>query len=157
MIRIGVDPGLEKTGFAILNEKNQLLHIGTIETKKEMKVEIRLKNLFHSFKGLLESYHIELLLIEKIISTKTIITNLEKILQARGCILTLAGIQEISVVEIHPKVVKKSIAGNGNATKETIKTSLTKIFGYDLKNISLTDDSIDALAIALSYSTGPFR
>lgn len=41
MNRIGIDPGLEKSGFAILNNKNQIMHIGIVETRKEEEIQNR--------------------------------------------------------------------------------------------------------------------
>ncbi len=151
MNRIGIDPGLEKSGFAILNKNNQILRIGIVETKKEDEIQKRLKLIYQTFYALIDEYQIELILIEKIISTKSILTNIEKILQARGCILTLAGIKNLNVIEIHPKTVKKIITGYGNANKKSIQRALEKVYGYSFKGEILTDDGYDALAIALSY------
>lgn len=149
---MGIDPGLERTGFAILNPKGELLEIGLIETKKGENLPIRLKEIYNSLQNLIEKYEVKLLILERIIATNKIQSNLEKILQARGCILTLAGQKNLEVIEVHPKIVKKAITGNGNSKKEEIKNALEKIYKITIKNKKILDDGYDALAIALSHN-----
>lgn len=152
MNKMGIDPGLERTGFAILNSKNELLEIGLIETNKKERLPTRLKEIYNALQNLIEKYEIKLLILERIIATNKIRSNLEKVLQARGCILTLAGLKNLEVVEVHPKIVKKAITGSGNAKKEEIKNSLGKIYRFKIQDKKLFDDSYDALAIGLTYS-----
>jgi crossover junction endodeoxyribonuclease RuvC len=54
--------------------------------------------------------------------------------------------QDIGVTEYYPKQVKKSITGNGNASKEQVAFMLRKT--VSLPDEKLSRDATDALAVA---------
>ena len=66
---------------------------------------------------------------------------------ARGVIILALAQHNIEIEEYSPREVKKSVVGNGNASKEQVEYMVQKILNLD--NKPETQDAADALAIAL--------
>src|SRR5690625_1054714 len=60
--------------------------------------------------------------------------------------------QKLSVAEYYPKAVKKSVTGNGNASKQQVAFMLEKVLNIDASPLS--EDATDALAVAWCHSMG---
>ena len=149
MVIIGIDPGLARVGYGIIevkrNEKN-LLDCGIIETKKDHKEEYRLLEIFMDLKELINKYRPDCAAVEKFFFYKSSTTI--SVVQARGVIMMTLGSFNIPISEYAPAQIKLTIAGSGKATKKDILDSVM----YDL-NLDVPpnpDDSADALAIALT-------
>ena len=146
---IGIDPGLARVGYGIIevkrNEKN-LLDCGIIETKKDHKEEYRLLEIFMDLKELINKWRPDCAAVEKFFFYKSSTTI--SVVQARGVIMMTLGSFNIPISEYAPAQIKLTIAGSGKATKKDILDSVM----YDL-NLDVPpkpDDSADALAIALT-------
>ena len=149
MVIIGIDPGLARVGYGIIevkrNEKN-LLDCGIIETKKDHKEEYRLLEIFMDLKELINKWRPDCAAVEKFFFYKSSTTI--SVVQARGVIMMTLGSFNIPISEYAPAQIKLTIAGSGKATKKDILDSVM----YDL-NLDVPpkpDDSADALAIALT-------
>lgn len=146
---LGVDPGIERTGWSIINTLTKQLELnGLITTSKNDEISFRLYELQNQIERLIIEHNIKILAIEKIYSHKKILMNLDKILQARGVILSMAGKYSLEVQEFTPTQIKKALTGSGKATKEDIIRTVYKI--YHIKNDTYTDDVYDAIAIGLT-------
>ncbi len=143
---LGIDPGLERTGWCIIKSRD--IFSGLIQTSRDLSIPTRLYNLQSEIETLILINGIQFLAIEKIIPSKRIFANLDAILQARGVILALAGKFNLLFKEYTPTQVKKSITGSGNAKKEDIIRTIK--FLYKIEDTSYTDDVYDAIAIALT-------
>ena len=66
---------------------------------------------------------------------------------ARGVIMLALAQHDIKIEEYSPREVKKSVVGNGNASKEQVAYMVQKILNLSTK--PKTEDAADALAIAL--------
>jgi len=66
---------------------------------------------------------------------------------ARGVIILALAKHNIEIAEYSPREVKKSVVGNGNASKEQVEYMVQKILNLSTK--PKTEDAADALAIAL--------
>ncbi|GIX40605.1 MAG: crossover junction endodeoxyribonuclease RuvC [Leptospiraceae bacterium] len=147
---LGIDPGLERTGWCIVNPLNDLIIIpGIIITSSTNKIQTRLYLLQNQIETIIQEHHIKILAIEKIIASKKIESKLIEILQARGVLLALAGKYDLAVVEIAPSTIKKAITGSGKARKNDIKNTLQHMYKIEHKK-EFTDDVYDAIAIALT-------
>ena len=69
-----------------------------------------------------------------------------KLGMARGVCLLVAAKTNISIRELAPKLVKKSVTGSGNADKQQVNSMIKILLGKKPVN----DDSSDALAIAIT-------
>ncbi len=149
MIIIGIDPGLARVGYGIIevkrNEKT-LLDCGIIETKKDQKEENRLLEIFMDLKELINKWKPDYAAVEKYFFYKSSTTI--SVVQARGVIMMTLGSFSIPITEYAPAQIKLTITGSGKATKKDILESV--MYNLKLDYPPKPDDSADALAIALT-------
>ena len=149
MIIIGIDPGLARVGYGIIevkrNEKT-LLDCGIIETKKDQKEENRLLEIFMDLKELINKWKPDYAAVEKYFFYKSSTTI--SVVQARGVIMMTLGSFNIPITEYAPAQIKLTITGFGKATKKDILDSV--MYNLKLDYPPKPDDSADALAIALT-------
>ena len=149
MIIIGIDPGLARVGYGIIefkrNEKT-LLDCGIIETQKDQKEENRLFEIFMDLKELINRWKPDYAAVEKYFFYKSSTTI--SVVQARGVIMMTLGSFNIPITEYSPAQIKLTITGFGKATKKDILDSV--MYSLNLDYPPKPDDSADALAIALT-------
>ena len=146
---IGIDPGLGRVGYGIIeiqNEKKKYLDCGVIETNKTKGEEERLYEIFNDLNTLIDHWKPDIAAVEKFFFYRSSTTI--SVVQARGVIMMVFGSRNIKVSEYAPSQVKLTIAGSGKASKKEIIEAV--MFNLDLKNSPKPDDSADALAIALT-------
>ncbi|MFH1367454.1 MAG: crossover junction endodeoxyribonuclease RuvC [Patescibacteria group bacterium] len=148
MIILGIDPGLARTGYAILTtEKNEFTNIvfGCIVTPKNTALEKRLGTIHNNLEKIIKKYKPEKVAIEQLFWGKNVKTAL-LVGQARGVICLAAAKNKLPVYEFTPLQVKQVLTGYGQADKNQVQQMLKAIFS--LKKIPRPDDAADALAIA---------
>ena len=149
MIIIGIDPGLARVGYGIIevkrNEKT-LLDCGIIETQKDQTEENRLLEICMDLKELINKWKPDYAAVEKYFFYKSSTTI--SVVQARGVIMMTLGSFNIPITEYAPAQIKLTITGFGKATKKDILDSV--MYNLKLDYPPKPDDSADALAIALT-------
>ena len=149
MIIIGIDPGLARVGYGIIevkrNEKT-FLDCGIIETQKDQTEENRLLEIFMDLKELINKWKPDYAAVEKYFFYKSSTTI--SVVQARGVIMMTLGSFNIPITEYAPAQIKLTITGFGKATKKDILDSV--MYNLKLDYPPKPDDSADALAIALT-------
>ena len=146
---IGIDPGLARVGYGIIevkNEKKVLLDCGVIETNKEEKEEYRLYEIFKDLNELINNWNPNVAAVEKFFFYRSSTTI--SVVQARGVIMMVLASKKIQVSEYSPAQIKLTIAGTGKASKKEVLESV--MYNLNLKKAPKPDDSSDALAIALT-------
>ena len=146
---LGIDPGLGRVGYGIIeikNEKKKFLDCGVIETNKNKKEEDRLFEIFNDLNTLIEHWKPDIAAVEKFFFYKSSTTI--SVVQARGVIMMVLASKKIQVSEYAPSQVKLTIAGSGKATKKEVIEAVMYNLNLDYK--PKPDDSADALAIALT-------
>jgi crossover junction endodeoxyribonuclease RuvC len=150
MIILGIDPGLALTGWAILDNKEEikLIKYGCIKTRKEQEENKRLFNLYNKLKKIINKYKPQALSIEKLFfntNAKTAFT----IGEARGVIKMCATLNKLPIYEFTPLQIKDSIVGYGRADKNQVQQMVKMHLKLD--KIPKPDDAADAVAAALTY------
>ena len=148
---LGIDPGLVKTGFGlveIIKEKKRVIDYGVIKPDAKATLSKRLYTIYRDTKYIIEMHTPAVLSIEDIFYGKNVKSTI-LLGQARGSVLIAAAEFDLSVYEYSPRKIKQSVTGNGNAHKEQIKYMVEKILNVTLNKNEL--DASDALAIALCY------
>ena len=146
---IGIDPGLGRVGYGIIeiqNGKKTLLDCGVIETKKNNKEEDRLYEIFKDLNILLNNWNPDIAAVEKFFFYRSSTTI--SVVQARGVIMMTLASKKIQVSEYAPAQVKLTIAGSGKASKKEVLEAV--MYNLNLNFAPKPDDSADALAIALT-------
>lgn len=149
---LGIDPGIQITGYSILDTNNDdytVVASGSIRTERESGIQNRLSEIFHDIISICKMYEPDTASIEELFffkNQKTIIP----VAQARGVILAALNEMGIQSNEYTPLVVKQVITGHGRATKNEVR-DMVKRFVEINKNVKL-DDTVDAIAIAICHA-----
>ncbi len=147
---LGIDPGLTKTGFGIIDVQNENLKVidyGIIKPKLKDKLEKRLLTIFQDVSKIIKEYNPTIVCIEEVFYGKNFKSAL-LLGQARGAAMVSAALENITIFEYSAKKIKQSVTGNGNANKEQVKFMVTSILNID-NNIGL--DASDALGVAICH------
>jgi len=145
---LGIDPGLAKVGFAVLENK-KIINCGILKTNKKTPFSQRLQQISQDLEKIINKFKPQKAGIEKLFFVKNI-TNGISVAHARGVILKTLTDYQIPIYEISPKDAKIAVCGFGNASKNQIQKSIQLIFNLPQKPIFY--DSADAIAIAFSIS-----
>jgi len=147
---LGIDPGLTKTGFGIIDVQNENLKVvdyGIIKPKLKDKLEKRLLTIFQDVSEIIKEYKPTIICIEEVFYGKNFKSAL-LLGQARGAAMVSAASENVTIFEYSAKKIKQSVTGNGNANKEQVKFMVTSILNIN-NNIGL--DASDALGIAICH------
>ncbi|MBK6545194.1 MAG: crossover junction endodeoxyribonuclease RuvC [Saprospiraceae bacterium] len=146
---LGIDPGTNILGFGILEIKDNkpiVLDLNVIHLKEFDDHQSKLKEIFLRVQDIIETYQPHSLSIESPFFGKNA-QSMHKLGRAQGVAIAAAMVMGVDIFEFSPKKIKKSITGNGNATKEQVALMLGQIlkFNIDIKYF----DATDALGAAL--------
>jgi len=148
MIILGIDPGIERTGYAFLSvERGQskLVSCGCITTDKKDPAPKRLTELRRDLSALIKKYSPTKAVVESLFFAANAKTAMV-VGQARGVILNACNESGLEILELTPLQVKMAATGYGRAEKTQVHCMLQKILR--LKVIPKPDDVADAVAIA---------
>ena len=155
---LGVDPGLEITGYGCINADNHnvsFIEAGVIRTKKTDKLAVRLKVLFNGFGDILQEFKPEAIAVEELYTHYNFPRTAIIMGHAGGALILAAGLQSINVVPYGANRVKKSLTGYGHASKEQMQRMVTNMLGFDKP--PSPPDIADALAIAICHANAVNR
>lgn len=155
---LGLDPGTATTGYGFIKktESDSLNYheSGVIRTPANMDYGDRLDTIYGSVVSLVEKFSPRVAVVEELFFSRNIKTALS-VGQARGVILlSLNHLQEelkqpLELVEMNPSTAKKTLTGNGAASKKTMQRAVTQELG--LSGVPEPDDAADALALGMAY------
>ncbi|MDE1152616.1 MAG: crossover junction endodeoxyribonuclease RuvC [Micavibrio sp.] len=146
----GIDPGLQRTGWGVIDVAgNRLSHVshGVIQTDSKMETAQRLKHIFVELTRLIELWKPTDAAIEETFVNKNPASSL-KLGLARGVGMMVPANHGLSVAEYPANLVKKSVVGAGHAEKEQVQMMI-KIL---LPGIEAASDAADALAVAICHA-----
>jgi crossover junction endodeoxyribonuclease RuvC len=147
-IILGIDPGSRATGYAILTEESNQLIAKRCDVLRMSQMDDhadRLQYIFEQVGRIVESFSPTMCAIETPVYGVDPLAML-KLGRAQAAAMLAITNQGLPVTEYYPKEVKKSITGNGNASKEQVAFMLNKT--VKLPKEKLSNDATDALAIA---------
>ena len=152
MIILGIDPGLQVTGYGVidLNDKKMIYKSsGRIKTSTNQgNLPKRLKIIIQGLNEIITEYKPQCISIEKVFVNSN--PNSTLILgQARGAAISISVINNIDVFEYTALQIKKSVVGYGHAKKFQVQSMIQKIL--NLPSIA-SEDSSDALAAAVCHA-----
>lgn len=151
MRAIGIDPGIERTGFAIIEHKNgkfTVLDSGCIMTDKRLPFSNRLSSLSHDLKSILLQWKPSGAGVEQIFFSKNVKTAM-KVSHARGVILETLEEHGIAIAEFNPSHIKLALTGDAKADK----LQMRKMLQFTLGAAPASDDAADAIACAICLLT----
>ena len=147
MLFLGVDPGVQLTGVAIIDvtgTKQTLVEYGVIRTKTGVLIEQRLCQLHDDLATMIRRHEgIVAAGVEELFFAKNVKTALN-VAHARGVILFTLRSLGVTIHHVKPAEVKAALTGNGNADKQEVQRMVQLQFGLQ----SPQPDIADAIAIA---------
>ena len=148
MIILGLDPGIGRTGFGVIdtNSSPRFIRCGCITTPAIFSVEDRLHQLGQDLHHLLVEFRPERAVVEQIFFGKNRQTAILTA-QARGVLLYVLREHHVTVESLTPLQIKSRLTGYGAATKTQIQSVVRQQLNLD--RIPEPDDAADALAAAL--------
>lgn len=150
-IVLGIDPGTQLMGFALLrvaNHQPQVILMDVLKLTKEKDIYARLNMIHSKVCELIRLYQPSSFAIEAPFFGKNVQSML-KLGRAQGVAIAAAMQAGILVTEYSPKKVKQSITGNGNADKDQVWKMLQRVLNIEEKPQYF--DATDALAVALCH------
>jgi crossover junction endodeoxyribonuclease RuvC len=149
---LGIDPGYERLGVAILeknkgDKRERVLYSQCFKTSAKLDFFERLLLIGQEVKRVIKKYKPEILAIETLFLT----TNQKTVMhvsEVRGVVLYEAKIAGLKIFETSPLQVKIATTGYGRATKEQI-LKMVRIL-VQIEDSKTSDDELDAIAIALT-------
>ena len=147
---LGIDPGLTRLGFGVVEESSgrlKCLRTGTLKTKPGPSPQ-RLRTVFEGIGSLISEFRPAAVAVEKVFLKLNLKTGIPAI-QAGGVALLAGALAGLNVFEYSPAQVKLSVSGTGTATKDQVQFMVARLLpggpGPD------TPDAADALAIAITH------
>ncbi|MCE9643827.1 crossover junction endodeoxyribonuclease RuvC [Candidatus Parcubacteria bacterium] len=155
---IGIDPGYDRCGFAIL-EKNaggheKLLFSECFVTSKTLPFLERLRLVGERFDSLIKEYGPAFAGIEKLYFENNQKTAMA-VSEVRGALLYLASVNKLPLYEYTPLQVKVAVTGYGRSDKKQVASMVAKLLA--LTSPLRFDDEYDAIALALTASASVRR
>jgi crossover junction endodeoxyribonuclease RuvC len=148
---LGIDPGLNITGYGAVDFRSGLdcsiVEAGAIRTDPRASVEARAEQIYDTLTDIIRELKPQTMAIEKLYShydhPRTAIT----MAHARGVIMLAVQKAGISLKSVASTKVKKSLTGNGHATKRQVQRAVRSLCG--LEKLPEPPDVADAIAIAI--------
>lgn len=147
---MGIDPGLNVTGYGIIDDgKFRLVEAGVIRTRVNTPIQERIKKIFDEISGIIEEHRPDVLVLEKIYSHYKHPTTAILMGHSRAMACLVCGKFNIRLVNYPSTRIKKAVTGNGHASKHQVQRMVQNLL--KLKTAPEPVDVSDAIAMAISY------
>lgn len=152
MTVLGVDPGYDRCGWAVVHADNgsfRALGFDCLQTQKNHSKLQRFRLIHDGLAEILANYPIDEIAVESLFFSRNVSTALP-VSEVRGLLYGLAIERRIPISEYAPATIKISATGYGRADKSQVMKMVTRLL--KLEKIPKIDDTGDALAVALTHA-----
>ncbi len=149
---LGIDPGLNITGYGVINqnkEKIDVIEAGVIRTSSKQDLKTRLNIIYSQVSDLIKETHPEACVLEKLYSHYKHPMTAILMGHARGIIVLASAVSKLTLINYPAKTVKRAVTGNGNASKQQVQQVIEGCLGLGKSSGPL--DVTDALALCLTH------
>ena len=153
---LGIDPGYERLGIAILDpalregrggKDHIVIFSECFKTSANLEFYERLKLIGEEVNEIIKKFKPEVLSIETLFLTTNQKTVM-RVAEARGVVIYEASRAGLKIFEASPPQIKIATTGYGKANKEQVMKMVKLLVEID--NTKKSDDELDAIAIALT-------
>ena len=159
---LGIDPGFERLGVAILEKparnefhsggnkgykKERVLFSECFKTSAKLEFPERLFLIGKEIKKIIKKFQPEILAIETLFFTSNQKTVMH-VAEVRGVAIYEASLEGLKIFEASPPQIKIAITGYGKANKEQVMKMVRAL--VEMAKFKTSDDELDAIAIALT-------
>ncbi|MDA0834666.1 MAG: crossover junction endodeoxyribonuclease RuvC [Planctomycetota bacterium] len=151
-ITMGIDPGLNCTGYAVLQKGTggpKLCEGGVIRSTRQQSLASRVHEITVGFREILEQYRPRSLAIEQVFVTPQFPKSALLMAHVRGSILMTAIDFQMTVTHYPATQIKRMLTGSGRASKSQMQHAVQR--ELQLPALPEPHDLADALAIALCH------
>ena len=149
---LGIDPGYERLGVAVLeknlgDKKEKIIFSECYKTSAGLEFSERLLLIGKKIKTIIKDYRPTVLSVE----TLFLNTNQKTVMQVagvRGVIIYEASCAGLKIFEASPPQIKIATTGYGASDKRQVMKMVKML--VDIDNSKKSDDEMDAIAIALT-------
>ena len=148
---LGIDPGTNLLGYAILEIKDQNLFVLRMDVMRMSRYDNhqdKLHRIFNGVQEIIDLYAPACMAIEAPFYGKNVQSML-KLGRAQGVAIAAALNRKILVQEYSAKKIKLAVTGNGNASKEQVAAMVARLTKSKVEQKQL--DATDALAAAICH------
>ena len=152
---LGIDPGFERLGVAVL-EKNKgeaqerVIFSECFKTPASLEFPERLARLGEETRRVIKKYRPDILAIETLFLSVNQKTAM-RVAEARGVIIYESASAGLRIFEASPLEIKMAITSYGKADKKQVLKMVKMLVAMDASKKS--DDEMDAVAVALTAFT----
>ena len=149
---LGIDPGLQATGFGVIDKEGQRLRYVTSGCVRSGSGELaeRLRALLDGLNEVIAAHRPQQVVVEKVFVNVNPQSTLA-LGQARGTAICAAVLAGLPVAEYTALQVKQSVVGNGHARKEQVQHMVKRLLALPGQP---APDAADALACAICHAHG---
>ncbi len=148
---LGIDPGLRRTGWGIVESLGNSLRFiaaGTVKSDDKAALAVRLCQIHDGLRDVVSAQLPDEAAVETTFVNKDAVATL-KLGQARGIALLVPALAGLAVAEYAPNAVKKTVIGVGHGDKKQIHMMVKVLMP---KAIFDSEHAADALAIAICHA-----
>ena len=148
---LGVDPGLTRTGWALLvaeGRRYRLLSAGVLAPRPAAELGHRLAEGYDRFSAILEEWKPDVVVMEDIFTAPRYPAAALKMAHLRGVLCLAAAQAGLEVVPLTATTVKQRLTGNGHASKEQVQRMVFEL--CDISAAKTASDLSDAIALAIA-------
>ena len=153
MIILGIDPGYERCGVAILQKDKkgeELLFSDCLKTSSKLSFPERLFILGKEIEKIIKNWKPDTMAIEKVYFTTNQKTAMQ-VAETKGMITYLGLLYNMKIKEFTPLEIKIALTGYGKADKKQVENMVKALLKSEKK--AKNDDEMDAVAVALTCAS----
>lgn len=155
---VGIDPGLNITGYGVVSFGHAgpaIVEAGAIRTNAKADISERIAQLHEELSQILAEFKPDLAALENLYAHYKHPRTSILMAHARGALMLACTQSGVAIRNLAATKVKKSLTGNGHASKLQMQRSIQAMFR--LPELPQPPDVADALAIALCGGRGEIR
>ncbi len=149
---LGIDPGLQVTGYGIIEssgDRTTVVEAGVVRSNANTEFAPRLHEIAKELDEIVGQFQPDVIAVEELYSHYSHPITAVIMGHVRGVIFLKAAERNIPVISYAATRIKKSLTGNGRATKEQMQRMVSVTLG--LPTVPEPPDAADALAVALCH------
>lgn len=152
---IGIDPGLNHTGWGVImavNNKISWIAHGIISPPSKAPLASRLGTIANGIHEIIDAYGPDEAAVEEVFVANS---NKSSLLlgHARGAAICALALKNLCVSEYATRLVKKAVVGTGTADKEQVAFMVKRLLPNAISEGKEKMDAYDALAVAICHSS----
>ena len=150
---LGIDTGLADTGYGIIDVEggaSRVVEAGVISTSSEDDLAPRLHRIYEALCAIIDEFEVDRIVVEDLYAEYPHPRTAIMMGHARGVVILAAVQRAVHIESYAASMVKKSLTGNGRASKDQVREMVTRVL--KLAEAPSPDHVSDALALAICHA-----